>query len=482
VESGERRKLPNEPTKLLRGKRHTRTDDSYYTNLYDNIGQLKTADSTVASEDRFYGYDAGWNLAKRTNNTTVYTFGANVKNELTNGPTATYGYDNNGNLTSSSSGLVTYTYDAENQLVTWQSSLTAKTDFVYDGRGRLRKRIEYTWNSQMSIWVSAGETRYVYDGMRVIQERNSSNTPQVSYTRGSDLSGSLEGAGGIGGLLSRSHAYQSGSGSFTNNNYYHADGGGNVTMLIETNQTTVATYRYDPYGNTISSSGSLASANVYRFSSKEIHVASGLYYYGYRFYDPWLQRWLTRDPFNERGFQRLRRHVGKRGATRKGENLYMFVVNNPADNFDPVGLIHFDNSCSDEDADAIADAFKSGCDKAKENKCFNKCKGHEGEGDKLCGNGADGKTFSCGAEGDDDCGVYPVTSRCGNTPETKKFGTIVICPTALDGRCGKLECTVMHELAHSIGGKDYQHIKDNPMKDVAYEVEECIGCPGRKMK
>ena len=74
--------------------RHTRTDSSYYTNIYPvryevrrrssgrirwarrawaadaarlshgagNIGQLKVADSTTASEDRFYGYDAGWNL------------------------------------------------------------------------------------------------------------------------------------------------------------------------------------------------------------------------------------------------------------------------------------------------------------------------------------------------------------------------------------------------------------------------------------
>jgi YD repeat-containing protein len=38
--------------------RHTRTDASYYTNTYDNIGQLKWADSTVASEDRGYLYDA----------------------------------------------------------------------------------------------------------------------------------------------------------------------------------------------------------------------------------------------------------------------------------------------------------------------------------------------------------------------------------------------------------------------------------------
>src|SRR5205809_5140641 len=43
--------------------------------------------------------------------------------------------------------------------------------------------------------------------------------------------------------------------------------------------------------------------NVYRFSSKEIHVNSGLYYYGYRWYAPNLQRWLNRDPLGEPGFE-----------------------------------------------------------------------------------------------------------------------------------------------------------------------------------
>ena len=53
-------------------------------------------------------------------------------------------------------------------------------------------------------WVLASETRSVYDGMRVIQGRNINGVPTVAYTRGPDLSGTLEGAGGIGGLLARS--------------------------------------------------------------------------------------------------------------------------------------------------------------------------------------------------------------------------------------------------------------------------------------
>ena len=147
------------------------------------------------------------------------------------------------------------------------------SQFVYDGLGRMRKRIEYTYSSGGSpVWSS--ETHYIYDGTRVIQERDTNNTPTVSYTRGTDLSGSLEGAGGIGGLLARSSGYSPAIGALII--FYHADGIGNITYLVDSSQAMAATYRYDPFGNTVSSSGTQASANVYRFSSKEVHVNSGM--------------------------------------------------------------------------------------------------------------------------------------------------------------------------------------------------------------
>ena len=158
----------------------------------------------------------------------------------------------------------------------------------------MRQRLEYLPGSP---WVLSTTTSYVYDGNRVTQERITS--PTVSYTRGLDLSGSLEGVGGIGGLLARSHGYS--SGNWSTNNFHHADGNGNIPYLINTTQTLSASYRYDPFGNTIASSGTLASANVYRFSSKEIHVNSGMYCYLYRFYDPSLHRWISRDPIGESG-------------------------------------------------------------------------------------------------------------------------------------------------------------------------------------
>jgi hypothetical protein len=164
-----------------------------------------------------------------------------------------------------------------------------RRQFVYDGLGRLRRRIESSWDSLYGMWVVSSTVHYIYDGCRVIQERTGSNTPTVSYTRGTDLSGSLEGAGGIGGLLARSHGYSGSTGTWSTHNFYHADGNGNITRMINSGQSTVASYRYDPFGRMISQSGTLAGANVYRFSSKEFHSPSGLYYYGYRFYDPNLQ-------------------------------------------------------------------------------------------------------------------------------------------------------------------------------------------------
>src|SRR6185369_17814880 len=157
----------------------------------------------------------------------------------------------------------------------------------------------------------------------------------MEETRGNDLSGSLEGSGGIGGLLARSDGYS--SGNFSGHTYYHADGSGNITYLIDGSQVLAASYRYnDPYGYSVTPSGSLAGANVFRFSSKERHAQSAMYYYGFRFYDPNAQRWINRDPLGENGFERIRRAAVE--APSVDPNLYCFVRNDALDFRDPYGL------------------------------------------------------------------------------------------------------------------------------------------------
>jgi RHS repeat-associated protein len=61
-------------------------------------------------------------------------------------------------------------------------------------------------------------------------------------------------------------------------------------------QGYLGSYLYDPYGNATYTYDTMSPPNRYRFSSKSWDANSGLYYYGYRFYDPNLQRWPNRDP------------------------------------------------------------------------------------------------------------------------------------------------------------------------------------------
>jgi RHS repeat-associated protein len=205
---------------------------------------------------------------------------------------------------------------------TWSNS------FAYDGLQRRRIERDYTWNGG---WLETNEVHFVYDGNLVFQERDSNNFPLTTYTRGIDKSASLQDGGGIGGLLARSDRQQIVPLIFFPNNprtqnvvtsYYHSDGNGNITALVQPSGFPIAIYNYDPFGNMIYMGGLLAAQNKYRFSSKEWNDNSGLYYYGYRFYDPNLQRWLNRDPIEESG----------------GLNIYAFAYNNPVSLVDLRGL------------------------------------------------------------------------------------------------------------------------------------------------
>lgn len=99
----------------------------------------------------------------------------------------------------------------------------------------------------------------------------------------------------------------------------------NSTGLEINQQGGIISYEeYSPFGETVYnySLNNLDSTKEYRYSAQERDDSTGLYYYGYRYYAPWLCRWTRPDP----------------AGTIDGFNLYAFVGNEPIGKIDVMGL------------------------------------------------------------------------------------------------------------------------------------------------
>jgi RHS repeat-associated protein len=174
------------------------------------------------------------------------------------------------------------------------------------------------WNTTTSTYQVSSDTRFLYDGFNLIAEFNglASNAVVRTYVWGTDLSGSLQGAGGIGGLLAVNTASATYFPTF--------DGNGNVTGLVNAADGSLAAeFEFDPFGNVIKAVGAAANAQPFGFSTKYTDTETGLVYYGpNRYYNPIPGRFINRDPIEENG----------------GLNLYGFVDNDPINYFDTDGL------------------------------------------------------------------------------------------------------------------------------------------------
>jgi len=187
----------------------------------------------------------------------------------------------------------------------------------------------------------------------VVEDRDANNLPSTRYTRGKDLSGTLAGAGGIGGLLASSDPGLPASSHY----FYHADADGNVTATISALQRSVGQYGYEPFGTAVSISGPAAARQRYYGWSKEAHSASGLAYYLYRYYSPVTHRWANADPVCEPGFNLLRKaRMDKSGC---GRNPYTFQDNDPLNSADSVGLSCWTDCMVDAYYDHLDELF--GC-------------------------------------------------------------------------------------------------------------------------
>jgi len=230
-----------------------------------------------------------------------------------------FSYDLDGNMTSD--GRWNYTWDAENRLIKVESrpdtpsSSWRRIEWTYDALGRRIQQVTSIWTN--NAWFVVENLKFVSDPMlfgRHIVELNATNNTLVrSYVWGLDLSGTMDGAGGVGGLAWVT--LHTASGPVSGIHFTCYDGNGNIVALVSAITSDVtARYEYGPFGEPIRISGPAVTLNPFRFSTKRMDFSTDLLLYEYRAYSPALGRWLSRDPIGEAG----------------GGNLYGFVENRPS--------------------------------------------------------------------------------------------------------------------------------------------------------
>jgi len=337
-----------------------------YDYAVNNRGQrtqvVKTGSAFAANAFHSWGYDSKGQVTSASK-----FLGTNTGNtsQPVNSEHFGFNYDNIGNRNSASvAGNVTANYTAGlvNQYTAIASGNTTENP-VHDADGNLiedagyyyawdseNRLVEVVRKSDFETWTyayDADHRRYraefggverffVYDGWNVIRDRQVWTGGESSdyYVWGLDLSETIHGAGGVGGLLMWLQPQSVGwSGELElRPHWYTYDGNGNVSDLVSgewdfTNflDPTFSSalenhYDYGAFGEVVAATEGRPE-NPFKFSTKW-HEGNGLVYCGYRFYCPGTGRWPNRDPIEEQG----------------GLNLYGFVGNNGVDLVDPFGL------------------------------------------------------------------------------------------------------------------------------------------------
>jgi insecticidal toxin complex protein TccC len=224
------------------------------------------------------------------------------------------GFDGNGNLRELQAGQ-SMDWDLRNQLSTVRPVIRADGNddyehYLYDGSGQRVRKLRATRTNTRTL---ISDVRYL-PGVEI---RSHSGTGEVLHViTASAGSNSVQ-------VL---HWAAKPPGDITNDQVRYSlnDHLKSSALELDQNADLISQEWYYPFGGTACFAARSATEPKYktvRYSGKE-RDATGLYYYGFRYYAPWLQRWINPDPA---------------GAI-DGLNFYRMVRNNPIALYDKNGL------------------------------------------------------------------------------------------------------------------------------------------------
>ncbi len=267
----------------------TQVDKRPNTFKYDALSQLLL--ETKPEFTLAYGYDSLYNRTNKNGNTASI----NDLNELHSLGNIAIQYDLNGNqiLKHSPSETFQYTYDPLNQLISAQSEKT-QVNFTYDPLGRRISKKTFTLTEKK--WKETVHEYYLYHGQNEIGAFIPTGKPKnikvLGIAPNSPIAIELE-KSVFAPIL---------------------DAQGNICRLVNPISKEIESrYFYSAFGEELQHTIDNEQFNPWRFASKRLDPELNLIYFGKRYYDPVLARWLTTDPA---GFV-------------DSVNLYQYVYNNP---------------------------------------------------------------------------------------------------------------------------------------------------------
>lgn len=296
---------------------------SYFSQdcAYDSVGNLTT--SIVNRAEHRYAYDGTSQLSseRSSGQSIIYAHDSlynriqkngkshevNDLNELLSLEGTHLTYDLNGNqiLNKTSSETSRLVYDPLGQLIE-VSSEKKKINFSYDPLGRRLSKIAYSQTAYG--WKETSHEYYLYDDQNEIgafatpTEAKNLRVLGLTAQKGNPTTISVEIEGQIFAPL--------------------LDVQGNIRRLIDLDTRAIEeSYDFTAFGEQLQNGSKDQQLNPWRFASKRWDPELGFIYFGKRYYDPRLGRWLTTDPA---GFV-------------DSFNLYQYALNNPFRYYDPRG-------------------------------------------------------------------------------------------------------------------------------------------------
>jgi len=252
----------------------------------ENKGLLQETNETVTIAETTYN----WN----------YEYTGAHPNAVTKAGPRTYSYDLNGNMTEMK----------DSPLTPGGGTTTMTRTLTWDDENRLLKTTDSPRTPGGGKDVNV-VTTYSYDaaGMRALKKGKYGTVQYVSdnYTvRNKDLISKHVFAGNT-RLVSKTVMREEKSGKMTATEqgayYYHPDHLGSSNVVTDKDGRFYEQIEYFPYGETWINNKATAeqTSSPYKFTAKEYDPETGWYYYGARYYDAKLSRWISADPPLARG-------------------------------------------------------------------------------------------------------------------------------------------------------------------------------------